>query len=179
MNSASADEAWMYQASYPSPLGTLYLRCTPQAIAGLAYHPYLGYRFQPLPIKWQHLLNEYFAGEFSALDQLPLTLLQGTAFQQQVWRAIRQIPVGQTWSYQQLAQHIDRPLACRAVGQALKLNPIAIILPCHRVVRQSGELGGYAGNTDVGRSRKHFLLWHEGVVTSQRHQSQLPLVATH
>jgi methylated-DNA-[protein]-cysteine S-methyltransferase len=80
-------------------------------------------------------------------------------------------------SYQQLAGMIDRPLACRAVGQALKLNPIAIILPCHRVVHQSGELGGYAGNTDIGRSRKHFLLWHEGVMTSQRHQSQLPLIA--
>lgn len=173
----SAYEAWMYQASYPSPLGTLYLLCTPQAIAGLAYQPYCGHPQQRLPTAWQRLLNEYFAGEFRALDQLPITLQHGTAFQQQVWQALRRIPAGQTVSYQQLASMIDRPLACRAVGQALKLNPIAIILPCHRVVHQSGELGGYAGNTDIGRSRKHFLLWHEGVMTSQRHQSQLPLIA--
>jgi len=168
----------VHQARYASPLGTLYIVFTPQAIVGLAYQPNPDLGFYPLPKAYATALNEYFAGEFSAIDALPIAFLHGTAFQQHVWHAIRDIPVGHTISYQQLAQQIDRPQACRAVGQALKINPIAIILPCHRVVRQSGELGGYAGSSDLGRSRKHFLLWHEGVVTSQRHQSQLPFVAT-
>jgi methylated-DNA-[protein]-cysteine S-methyltransferase len=179
MNCAQNAQPSLYQAIYPSPLGILYLQCTSRAITGLAYQAYPStHPIRHLPLQWQHALNEYFAGEFAALDQLPIELLQGTTFQQQVWQATRHIPVGQTISYQQLAIQINRPNACRAVGQALRHNPIAIILPCHRIVKQSGDLGGYAGISDLGRARKHFLLWHEGVVTSQRHQSQLPSVAT-
>jgi methylated-DNA-[protein]-cysteine S-methyltransferase len=111
---------------------------------------------------WSQILMDYFAGEFDRLDQLPIQLHHGTVFQQAVWLALRRIAAGTTVSYFELAQMIGRPLAVRAVGQALKRNPLPIVLPCHRVIRQSGDLGGYNGQTDMGQSRKRFLLWHEG-----------------
>ena len=81
-----------------------------------------------------------------------------TRFEQQVYRAICRIPKGQTRSYQWVARQIGRPAAARAVGQALHHNPFAPTVPCHRVVRADGSLGGYAGGVD----RKHTLLRREG-----------------
>lgn len=69
--------------------------------------------------------------------------LQGTAFQTQVWQALLKIPFGQTTTYQELAQSIGRPTAARAVGNAVGRNPISFLIPCHRVIRSSGKLGGY------------------------------------
>jgi methylated-DNA-[protein]-cysteine S-methyltransferase len=101
-------------------------------------------------------LAEYFAGTRREFD-LPLRL-QGTAFQQRVWRELTEIPYGETWSYGELAKRIDKPNASRAVGLANGSNPIAILVPCHRVIGADGSLTGYGGGLD----RKRWLLAHEG-----------------
>ena len=103
----------------------------------------------------QDQLEGYFAGkrhEFSLPFQAP-----GTEFQQQVWHQLQQIPYGTTLSYEQLATRVDRPKAYRAVGRANGDNRLAILIPCHRVVRSNGEMGGYGG----GLRRKEWLLAHE------------------
>lgn len=100
-------------------------------------------------------LREYFNGERTEFD-LPLAL-DGTAFQQQVWAGLREIPFGATLSYGQLADRIGRPTAVRAVGLANGRNPIGIVVPCHRVVGSDGGLTGYGG----GVERKQYLLAHE------------------
>ena len=102
-------------------------------------------------------LTEYFEGTRREFD-LPLRL-QGTAFQQRVWRQLTEIPYGQTWSYGQLATRIDKPSASRAVGLANGRNPISILVPCHRVIGADGSLTGYGG----GIERKRWLLLHEGL----------------
>lgn len=94
-------------------------------------------------------LDEYFAGERREFS-LPLDL-RGTTFQLDCWHALRKIPYGETRSYRDIAQVIGRPLACRAVGLANNRNPIAIIVPCHRVIAASGSLCGYGGGLDLKR----------------------------
>jgi O-6-methylguanine DNA methyltransferase len=101
-------------------------------------------------------LDAYFAGQLGALDALP-TRTGGTAFQREVWAALRAIPPGATTSYAALAARIGRPAACRAVGLANGANPIALVVPCHRVIGASGALTGYGGGLD----RKRWLLAHE------------------
>jgi methylated-DNA-[protein]-cysteine S-methyltransferase len=101
-------------------------------------------------------LRAYFDRDFTALSDLPVNP-GGTEFQQKVWQALRSIPVGKTWTYGELAQHLGQPTASRAVGMANSLNPIGIVLPCHRVVGANGKLTGYAG----GLERKRWLLEHE------------------
>ena len=101
-------------------------------------------------------LDEYFAG---SRQRFELRLApQGTAFQLAVWQALLRIPYGQTSSYSALATEIARPTAVRAVGAANGANPIAIIIPCHRVIGRDGSLTGYAG----GLPRKALLLKLEG-----------------
>ena len=95
-------------------------------------------------------LNEYFAGTRTAFD-FPLRL-QGTPFQEKVWAALRDIPYGETRSYQQIAQAIGQPKACRAVGMANHRNPIYIVVPCHRVVGANGALTGYGGGLDMKKA---------------------------
>lgn len=92
-------------------------------------------------------LEQYFTGERHQFD-IALDLSLGTPFQQSVWRALQQIPYGQTISYAQLAQNIDKPTAYRAVANANGKNPFSIIIPCHRVVASDGGLGGYTGGLD-------------------------------
>lgn len=95
-------------------------------------------------------LDEYFAGTRTAFD-FPLRL-QGTPFQEKVWAALRNIPYGETRSYQQIAQAIGQPKACRAVGMANHRNPIYIVVPCHRVVGANGALTGYGGGLDMKKA---------------------------
>jgi AraC family transcriptional regulator of adaptative response/methylated-DNA-[protein]-cysteine methyltransferase len=97
-------------------------------------------------------LNEYFAGQRREFT-VPL-LYPGTAFERKVWGQLLQIPCGDTRSYQDIARVLDQPGASRAVGRANGMNRIAILIPCHRVVNQNGELGGYGG----GLWRKRILL---------------------
>lgn len=102
------------------------------------------------------LLLAYFEGELNAIAALP-TATNGTAFQRAVWAALRQIPLGHTVSYGTLAAQIGRPAAMRAVGLANGANPIAIVVPCHRVIGADASLTGYGG----GLHRKRWLLAHE------------------
>ncbi|MCG3884056.1 methylated-DNA--[protein]-cysteine S-methyltransferase [Photobacterium leiognathi] len=92
-------------------------------------------------------LTEYFAGQRQQFS-VPIAF-QGTAFQHQVWQALTTIPYGETWHYQQLADAIDNPKACRAVGSANGKNSLSIVVPCHRVITKNGDLGGYAGGCDI------------------------------
>ncbi|WP_088819202.1 methylated-DNA--[protein]-cysteine S-methyltransferase [Kytococcus aerolatus] len=102
-------------------------------------------------------LTGWFAGERTEFDlELELT---GTAFQQEVWAALRRIPHGEVRTYGQIAEELGRPRAVRAVGAANGCNRFSIVIPCHRVVSSAGRLHGYAGGVEV----KRWLLAHEGV----------------
>jgi len=113
-------------------------------------------RAAPLPTL-RRQLDEYLAGGRRAFD-LPLAP-EGTDFQRRVWRALLEIPHGETRSYADLARAVGSPRAMRAVGQANRRNPIGVVVPCHRVIAADGTIGGYAGGLD----RKRHLLRLEGV----------------
>lgn len=102
-------------------------------------------------------LSSYFAGETTALDGIDVEL-KGTHFQRRVWEALRSVSAGTTASYAEIARRIGAPSAVRAVGAANGANPIAIVVPCHRIIGSSGSLTGYGGGLD----RKQWLLRHEG-----------------
>jgi methylated-DNA-[protein]-cysteine S-methyltransferase len=149
-----------------SPIGRLLLTSDGDALTGLymdtpSKSPTLssGWTEQPsagpLPEATRQL-QEYFTGRRQSFE-LPLKL-QGTEFQKRVWTQLTKIPFGATWSYGQLAKTLDNPNACRAVGLANGRNPIAVIVPCHRVIGADGSLTGFGG----GIPRKQWLLWHEG-----------------
>jgi len=104
-------------------------------------------------------LQAYFDGELHVLDRVPVSTA-GSPFQQRVWTELREIPVGATWTYGQLAARLGDPQACRAVGHANGQNPVSIIVPCHRVIGAGGRLTGYGG----GMERKHWLLVHERAI---------------
>lgn len=97
-------------------------------------------------------LNEYFAGTRKKFD-LPLAPA-GTDFQQKVWRGLLSVEYGNTFTYKELAELVNSPKACRAVGHACHLNPVSIVIPCHRIIGHNGTLTGYAG----GLQNKQFLL---------------------
>ncbi|EJL34506.1 O-6-methylguanine DNA methyltransferase [Caulobacter sp. AP07] len=103
-------------------------------------------------------LAAYFTGQLGALKTIPWTI-GGTVFQREVWNALVDIPAGETTTYARLAARIGRPNAIRAMGAANGANPIAIVVPCHRVIGADGSLTGYGG----GIARKRWLLAHEGV----------------
>jgi AraC family transcriptional regulator of adaptative response/methylated-DNA-[protein]-cysteine methyltransferase len=109
-------------------------------------------------------MAELVRGVVAAVEQpksapeLPIDV-RGTAFQEAVWRELRRIPAGETRSYADIAAAIGQPGAVRAVGTANGANPVAVLVPCHRVIRSDGSLGGYAG----GLERKKILLEAEGV----------------
>jgi methylated-DNA-[protein]-cysteine S-methyltransferase len=105
-----------------------------------------------------NVLKCYFGGDIGAIDDVAVEL-NGTAFQKEVWNALRRIPAGATVSYAVLARRIGRRAAVRAVGAANGANPVAIVVPCHRVIGSDGSLTGYGGGLD----RKRWLLAHEGV----------------
>jgi methylated-DNA-[protein]-cysteine S-methyltransferase len=106
-------------------------------------------------------LLAYFAGDLRAIDTLVVET-GGTPFQQEVWAALRGVPPGNTVTYAELARTVGRPAAIRAVGTINGRNPLAIVVPCHRVVGSDGSLTGYAG----GLWRKRWLLTHEGALAS-------------
>jgi O-6-methylguanine DNA methyltransferase len=108
------------------------------------------------PAAITNALDAYFEGELGALDALHVATA-GTPFQRSVWQGLRTIPAGQTLSYGGLAARLGRPSASRAVGLANGTNPVAIVVPCHRVIGVDGSLTGYAG----GVQRKRWLLEHE------------------
>lgn len=110
----------------------------------------------PAPAAIRDAVLTYFSGDAKALDQVK-TRTAGTVFQRAIWSALRAIPPGQTRTYAQIAQAAGSPRAVRATGMANGQNPIALIVPCHRVIGANGTLTGYAG----GVERKRWLLAHE------------------
>ncbi len=145
-------------AFYNSPIGWLKIIGTEESIVSLNFHdsnPDQDSQILPLLENCIQQLDEYFQKRRQRFD-LPL-LPQGTAFQKLVWEKLLEIPFGKTSSYLELARRIGDPKAIRAVGGANGKNPIAIIIPCHRVIGASGKLIGYGG----GLWRKEWLLKHE------------------
>lgn len=131
-----------------------------QRMGKLLQKRYSSFYFQETknPQGFSSLVQAYLEGDRHSLDNIPLDT-GGTPFQQQVWLALPTIPWGTTISYGELAAKINKPTASRAVGLANSLNPIAIVLPCHRVIGANNLLTGYAG----GLERKRWLLNHEKV----------------
>jgi len=97
-----------------------------------------------------HELAAYLAGQKTEFSS-PLDLTHGTAFQQQVWQALQTVPYGTTWTYSDLAAKLQRPEAIRAIASAVGRNPLLMIIPCHRIVRKDGQLGGYRGGLPMKR----------------------------
>lgn len=117
-----------------------------------------------LPATYAAALRDYFAGKPVDFRSLPLDA-SGSEFQLRVWEALTRIPYGQVRSYASIAADIGKPRATRAVGMANGRNPLAVIVPCHRVVEKNSQLGGYSS----GLARKRFLLALEGVDVSGEH----------
>jgi methylated-DNA-[protein]-cysteine S-methyltransferase len=161
-------QEWVYVLP-DSPLGPLWLSFTDRGLAALEFAGDNSLSLQhddPLP---NHLiprietarreLTAYFNGvptDFAVLILDP----HGTPFQLRVWQELRRIPYGTTISYAELARRVGNPKASRAVGQANAVNPIPLIIPCHRVINANGSLGGYSSGPD----RKRWLLRHEGAM---------------
>ena len=114
------------------------------------------------PLGASACLEDYFAGDIDAINAIKVAD-HGSEFQRKVWRMLREIPGGKTWSYGELAKAIGKPSASRAVGLANGSNPIALVVPCHRVIGANGALTGYGG----GINRKQWLLEHEGALPQQ------------
>jgi methylated-DNA-[protein]-cysteine S-methyltransferase len=163
-------------AKLPSPLGTIHLAVTSKGLCALdldsetrlrarVEHSHPGARIEegdgarPAALR----LAAYFDGDLHALEGLGTDLV-GTAFQKEVWAALQRIGPGQTKSYSELAASIGRPAAVRAVGGANARNPVALVVPCHRVIAADGTLGGYSG----GLRRKAWLLRHEGALAGRQ-----------
>ncbi len=150
----------IFYAYYKSPLGKLLL------VGDGENMTHLGFPSGKMKLKHEHnwtkdgssfkqaisQLEAFFEGELKNFD-LPLALT-GTPFRKSVWAGLVDIPYGETWSYSQLANHIGAPNACRAVGSANSVNPIPIVVPCHRVIGSNGSLTGFGG----GLKTKKFLL---------------------
>jgi len=166
----------LYYDEFKSPIGQILFASDGQSVCALDFEQYrermkrlLARRFERLvlrrdsdPLDLKQRLARYFDGDVFALDDVAVNA-GGSPFQRQVWEALRRIPAGATWTYGQLAAEIGRPQAARAVGHANSLNPVAIIVPCHRVIGASAALTGYAG----GLERKRWLLDHERAAVSR------------
>jgi methylated-DNA-[protein]-cysteine S-methyltransferase len=111
------------------------------------------------PFGFSAIMQDYFSGNITAIDNLP-TDGSGTAFEKQVWAELRKIPCGTTKSYGEIARQLGDINLSRAVGTANGRNPIAIVVPCHRVIGADGSMTGYGG----GLKRKEWLLRHEGAL---------------
>jgi methylated-DNA-[protein]-cysteine S-methyltransferase len=172
-----------------SPIGRLTLVAKGDALVSLAFENedeaarrWLSRRYAELEMKEHRdpagavsALKAYFAGDLAALERVKVDT-GGTEFQRAVWSALRRIPAGTTSSYAALAAEVGRPTAVRAVGAANGSNPVAVIVPCHRVIAADGTLCGYGGGLD----RKRWLLAHEGAAgvrgEASRGSNQIPLL---
>ncbi len=150
------------ETTIQSPIGPVTIRCDGEAITAVSFGPAgatpgagAESAAHPLLRRAADQLREYFAGKRTEFD-LPLGA-RGTPWQESVWTALRGIPFGETASYGDVARRAGNAKAARAVGAANHVNPIAIVVPCHRVIGSDGALVGYAGGKDV----KSWLLLHE------------------
>ncbi len=158
-----------YYSRWDSPVGPLFIAVSERGLARLEFdrghipprdeNTWIESEEKTRPCRRQ--LGEYFAGARRAFD-VPLDL-QGTAFEKRCWQALLTIPYGETRTYGDIARAIGSPQAFRAVGLANHNNPVAIIVPCHRVIGTDGSLTGYGGGLDV----KKRLLELEGAYTQR------------
>lgn len=136
----------MNQLAISSPLGNILIYYSDKGIFKISlednFQENLSIPQNDLGEKIKHSLETYFQGTLRRFD-LPLDLNQGTSFQQAVWRDLIKIPFGSTSTYSEIAQNIGHPKAQQAVGGAIGDNPIAIIIPCHRVIGKNGNLTGF------------------------------------
>jgi methylated-DNA-[protein]-cysteine S-methyltransferase len=170
---------------FDSPIGPVHVVSDGRSLCALDFGepaerllPLLAVRFGGAPLRdaddplgLASRVRAWFTGDLSALDDVPVDG-GGTPFQRRVWAALRTIPCGATTSYGELAARLGVPRASRAVGAANGRNPVAIAVPCHRVVGADGGLCGYAG----GVERKRWLLAHERAVLGARDASRPPAV---
>lgn len=173
----------LYQTTIDSPIGDILLVTEGEVLVSLDYAGYEhrmmrllekrygaftlveGNQGKDIPSALEDIrlrLQAYLAGDLTAIDNI-LVNPGGTKFQSTVWHALRSISPGTVMSYGTLARQLGNPTAVRAVGTTNSLNPISIVLPCHRVIGANGSLTGYAG----GIERKRWLLEHEGVNLTQ------------
>lgn len=148
---------------FTSPVGKLHIKASDEALVSISFVNEKTVELsQDIPNGIiEHTirqLQEYFDGSRKVFD-LPL-LPEGTDFQRRVWKALQEIPYGQTTTYSRLSDKLGDPKAIRAVGRANGQNPIPIVIPCHRVIGANNSLTGYAG----GIERKRWLLQHEGAL---------------
>ena len=149
---------------YKSPIGWIAIIAEGNQISRASFSevaPSSGPTFPPnLPVLTRtiKLLDIYFNRGPIDFAEISVKLVYATDFQQQVWNAIREIPYGEVRSYQWIADRIGRPKSARSIGNAVGANPVSILIPCHRVIRSNGALGGYGG----GLERKRQLLALEG-----------------
>lgn len=158
----------MFTAFYPSPLGVLKINCSDEAVHSVLFmdeEPGISDE-HPLLERTIDQLNAYFQGILKQFD-LPLKP-EGTPFQVSVWNQLQNIEFGKTLSYLKLSREIGDEKAIRAVGNANGKNPVAIIIPCHRVIGSDGSLVGYAGKL----WRKKWLLDHEQQIISKQMELQ-------
>ncbi|ADZ92099.1 methylated-DNA--[protein]-cysteine S-methyltransferase [Marinomonas mediterranea] len=148
-----------YNDYFESPLGKIEIKASDKGITQVIFCGEQTTEVIPSPIidECKSQLHAYFSGQLNDF-QLPLDM-QGTEFQNRVWRVLTTIPFGKTMSYLDIAEKLNNPKAVRAVGGANGRNPISLIVPCHRVIGSKGTLTGYAG----GVARKQWLLEHEGI----------------
>jgi methylated-DNA-[protein]-cysteine S-methyltransferase len=159
-------------AIHKTPIGNLFLVSDDQVLIGAGFRSFRdllermdaidankGYKeVRKIPVI-SDLIADYFDGDLNAVNGLKVRQ-PGTKFSQDVWKVMRKIPAGKTWSYAQLADRAGNPNAIRAAGTVCGKNIIAPIIPCHRVVKTNGDLGNYG----YGVSIKEWLLTHEGAL---------------
>jgi methylated-DNA-[protein]-cysteine S-methyltransferase len=148
---------YLHTTYYNSPLGLIKIVGSDIAICAVSFVEVVDEPENPVDIleDCKAQLQQYFAGTLKIFSLA--IAAEGTVFQQQVWQQVQQIPFGNTCSYGDIALQLQNETASRAVGAANGQNPIAIIIPCHRVIAKNGDLTGYAW----GMQRKHWLLAHE------------------
>lgn len=146
----------IYQSYLETPIGFMRILSNGNQLINLSFQETDGPEDPDQITEWTKTqISEYFTGTRTFFN-IPL-LLEGSEFESCVWNALQQIPYGTTISYKSLAKQIDRPNGMQAVGSANGRNPLAVIVPCHRVIGHNGDLKGYAG----GIERKKWLLKHE------------------
>lgn len=151
----------LYYTSYSAPIGTLLLAASKRGLEQLWLPNEV--KQKSIPDTWQqdknfavnrqiiNVLDDYFAGKTVAFDKLPLSPA-GTPFQQSVWQLLRTIDYGKISHYSVLAERLNNPKAIRAVGAAVGRNPIAILIPCHRVLGKDMSLTGYSGGLPIKKA---------------------------
>jgi AraC family transcriptional regulator of adaptative response/methylated-DNA-[protein]-cysteine methyltransferase len=174
----------IFYGVHPSPFGKVFLATTERGVCALSFisgQQAEAEELTKLQQSWSYarlcenraLTQAFVKRIFDPVrgEDKPLTLLvRGTNFQIQIWKALLQIPPGHLCSYQQLARIVDKPTASRAVGQAIGANPIAYLIPCHRVIRRMGLPGGYRW----GETRKRALIaWEASRIPDNSHQNSL------